>query len=201
MKRREFIAHLGASTVWPVVARAQHQPMEKLPRIGTITNFPNENFEAFIQGLREAGYVVGRNVLVESRFHGSAFERIHAFAVELVDLKCSVLFTAAPYGIDGAMKATSTIPIVGVDLESDPVAKGWVKSLARPAGNFTGLFLDIPELAGKQIELLKEAVPTISHLAILWDATIGLTQFQAAQMAMNSSRITVASFPIRDIEQ
>jgi len=202
VRRRDFLAVIGGAVLSrPLETRAQQLGGEKLPRIGSITSFPNENFEAFIQGLREAGYVDGRNILLENRFHRGAVDRIHAFAVELVRLKCSVLFTGAAYAIDAAMNATSTIPIIGVDLESDPVAKGWVKSLARPAGNFTGLFLDIPELAGKQIELLKEAVPTISHLAILWDATIGLTQFQAAQMAMNSSRITVASFPIRDIEQ
>jgi ABC-type uncharacterized transport system substrate-binding protein len=77
------------------------------------------------------------------------------------------------------VRATSTIPIVGIDLESDPIANGWAKSIARPGGNLTGFFLDLPELGGKQIELLKEAVPTLSRLALLWDSTVGLTQFRA----------------------
>jgi putative tryptophan/tyrosine transport system substrate-binding protein len=81
--------------------------------------------------------------------------------------------------IQALVRATSTIPIVGIDLESDPIANGWAKSIARPGGNLTGFFLDLPELGGKQIELLKEAVPTLSRLALLWDSTVGLTQFRA----------------------
>ena len=200
MRRREFITLFGgAVAAWPVVARAQ-QLVGKLRKIGSISNFRNENFEAFIQGLREAGYVDGQNMLLETRFHGGALDRVDEFAAELVALKCSVIFAAAPYAIQAAMKATTTIPIIGVDLESDPVASGWVKSLARPGGNITGFFLDIPELGGKQIELLKEAVPTTARLAILWDATIGKVQFHATETAMRPSGVTLESFPIRLVE-
>ena len=199
MRRREFLGALGgAAAIWPLAARAQ-QPAARLPRIGSISNFRNENLDAFVQGLREAGYVDGQNMLLETRFYDGAVGRIDEFASELVALRCSVIFASAPYAIQAAIKATRTIPIVGVDLESDPVARGWVKSLARPGGNFTGLFLDIPELGGKQIELLKEAVPTISRPAILWDPTIGATQFQATEAAMRGSGVTLASFPIRSV--
>jgi putative ABC transport system substrate-binding protein len=95
------------------------------------------------------------------------------------------------------VKATSTIPIVGVDLESDPVASGLVKSVSRPGGNFTGFFLDIPELGGKQIELLREAVPGISRLGVLWDATIGLVQFRATEMAPRPAGVMLQSLPIQ----
>src|SRR5262249_36575626 len=149
MKRREFITLLGASAAaWPLAARAQ-QPAGKLPKIGSIQNFRNENFEAFIQGLREAGYMDGQNVLLETRFYSGAIDRIDEIARDLVALKCSVILATAPYAIRAVMNVTSTIPIVGIDLESDPVASGWASSLARPGRNLTGLFLDIPELGGK----------------------------------------------------
>jgi len=199
MKRRAFIRLLGGAAAWPLVARAQ-QPAEKLARIGSIQNFRNENFEAFIQGLREAGYVDGQNMLLETRFYAGVLDRIDEFTSELVALKCSVILATAPYAVQAVMKATSTIPIVGIDLESDPVANGWVKSLARPGGNLTGFFLDIPELGGKQIELLKEAVPTVARLAVLWDATIGTVQFGATETAARPSGVTLESFPIRNVE-
>ena len=199
MKRREFITLAGGAAAWPLAARAQ-QPARKLPRVGSIQNFQNENFEAFIQGLREVGYVDGQNILLETRFYGGARDRIDEFARDVVALKCSVILATGPYAIRAVMNATSTIPIVGIDLESDPVANGWVKSLARPGGNFTGFFLDIPELGGKQIELLKEAVPTITRLAVLWDATIGTVQFRATETAARPSGVTLESFPIRSVE-
>ena len=199
MKRREFITLAGGAAAWPLAARAQ-QPARKLPRVGSIQNFQNENFEAFIQGLREVGYVGGQNILLETRFYGGALDRIDEFARDVVALKCSVILATGPYAIRAVMNATSTIPIVGIDLESDPVANGWVKSLARPGGNFTGFFLDIPELGGKQIELLKEAVPTITRLAVLWDATIGTVQFRATETAARPSGVTLESFPIRSVE-
>ena len=93
------------------------------------------------------------------------------------------------------MKATSTIPIVGIDLESDPVASGWAAGLAHPGRNLTGIFLDLPELGGKQIELLKEAVPTLFHLAVLWDSTIGGVQFRATEAAARVAGVTLQSPP------
>ena len=140
MTRREFITLLGGAAAWPLAARAQ-QAAGKLPRIGSISTFRNENFEAFIEGLREAGRVDGQNMRLETRFHGGSLAGIDQFASELVALKCVVILAGAPYAIQAVINATSTIPIVGIDLESDPVASGWVKTLARPGGNFTGLFL------------------------------------------------------------
>ena len=174
MRRREFLSLLGSSAAaWPLAAHAQEK-IDDLPRIGILHSSPNENFEATTEGLREARYIDGQNVLLEKRFYGTGTDRIEAFAKELVALKCKVIFASAPYAIQAALKATNRIPIVGVDLESDPVSNGWAQSLARPGGNLTGLFLDLPELGGKQIELLREAAPRLSHLAVLWDATIGM---------------------------
>jgi putative tryptophan/tyrosine transport system substrate-binding protein len=199
MRRRDFIALVGGAAAWPLGAHGQ-QSAGKLPRIGSISNFRNENYEAFIQGLREAGYVDGQSMLLETRFHGGALDRIDEFAGELVALKCSVILAGTPYAIRAVMKATSTVPIVGIDLESDPVASGWVKSLARPGGNITGFFLDIPELGSKQIELVKEAVPTVTRLGGLWDTTIGTVQFRATETASRSSGITLESLPIRGVD-
>jgi putative ABC transport system substrate-binding protein len=197
-KRREFITLLGAAA-WPLAVRAQ-QSAATLPRIGAIQPVRSENSEAFEQGLRDAGYVHGQNVLLETRFPGTALDRLDEVAREFVALKCTVIFASNPYGIRAATKATSTIPIVGVDLESDPVASGLVKSVARPGGNFTGFFLDIPELGGKQIELLMEAVPRVSRVAVLWDAAIGAVQFQATETAPRPAGVTLQSLPFRRVE-
>ena len=111
--------------------------------------------------------------------------------------KCDVIVAAAPYAIKVALAATSTIPIVGIDLESDPVASGWVRSLNRPGGNLTGLFLDLPELGGKQIQLFKEAVPRLSRVAVLWDSTIGGVQFRATEAAGRGAGLVVQSLAIQ----
>ena len=136
-------------------------------------------------------------MLVETRFYGAMLDRIGEFANDLVTLKCDVIFAAAPYAIQAVMKATSTIPIVGTDLESDPVANGWARNLGRPGGNLTGLFLDLPELGGKQIEFLKEAVPTLSSMAVVWDSTIGVVQFRATETTARSAGIALLSLPIQ----
>jgi putative tryptophan/tyrosine transport system substrate-binding protein len=201
MRRRDFIKVVaGSAMTWPLAARAQQAP-DKLPRIGSIQTEPGENTPAFSQGLREAGYVDGQNIILDTRYHHGSLARIDGFARELVALKCSVIVAASPYAIRAVLKETNTIPIVGIDLESDPVANGWAKSLARPGGNLSGLFLDIPELGGKQIELLKNVVPPLTRLAVLWDAAIATLQFHAIDTAARSSGVTLESFPIRNAEE
>src|SRR5215475_2912426 len=125
-----------------------------------------ENFQAFVEGLRELGYVPGQTVLLETRIHGASAERAEEFAHELVSLQCNVIFAATPYAIAAVMRATRVVPTVGIDLEDDPVASGWAQSIPRPGGNLTGLFLGLPELGGKQIELLKEAMPRLADVAV-----------------------------------
>jgi putative ABC transport system substrate-binding protein len=197
MQRREFITLLlTATAARPLEAHAQ-QPPGELPRVCSIHAGRNENSDAFFRGLKEAGYVDGQNLRVDARFLETAFDRVDEVVRELVGLKCSVIFASNPYAIQAATKATKKIPIVGVDLESDPVASGLVNSVARPGGNFTGFFLDIPELGGKQIELLMEAVPGVSRLAVLWDATIGEVQFRATETAPRPAGVTLKSLPVR----
>ena len=197
MKRREFITLLGgAAAAWPLAARAQ-QRTANIPRVGFLLNVQSELVEALFKGLRDAGYIEGQNVVVETRFAGNMLDRIDHFANELVALNCNLIFAAGPYAIQALTKATSTIPLVAIDLESDPVANGWAASIARPGGNLTGFFLDLPELGGKQIELLKEALPTLSRVAFLWDSTVGLIQFRATEAVARTAGVASLSLPIQ----
>ena len=123
--RREFITLLGSAAVapsmlWPLSGRAQ-ELSGKVPRIGFLQRIRNENVVAFIQGLRDAGYTDGQNVLIETRIFETTLDRLPDLANELVNLKCNVIVAASRYAFEAAMRATGTIPIVGIDLESDPV--------------------------------------------------------------------------------
>jgi ABC-type uncharacterized transport system substrate-binding protein len=178
---------------------AEAQQARQVPRIGFLQAAQNENMTAFVQALRDLGYVDGQNVLIETRIYGDRLDQLPTLAHELVTLQCDVLLAAAPYAIRAAMSATSTLPIVGIDLESDPVASGWARSLSHPGGNLTGFFLDLPELGGKQIQLLMEAVPGLSRVGVLWDTTIGDVQFRATEAAARAAGVTLRSLAIRRV--
>lgn len=197
MRRREFMAAVGGVVVWPSPVWAQ-QSAVKVYKIGLLQGSQNENTLAFTQGLKDLGYIDGQNAKIEVRFFGTRLDQIDELAKELVNLRCGVVVAAGPQAIKAATAATRTIPIVGIDLESDPVASGWATSLGRPGGNFTGLFLGVPELGGKQVELLREAVPTLSRLAVVWDSSIGAVQFYATQSAARAVGIELNSLPIQN---
>jgi putative ABC transport system substrate-binding protein len=182
----------------PLAAEAQQGG--KAPRIGFLQGSQNENAVAFTQALRDAGYVDGHSAILETRIYGQLIERLPEIANELVARKCDVIVAAGPYAIRAATRATTTIPVVGIDLESDPVANGWARSLGRPGGNFTGLFLDAPELGGKEVQLLKEAVPGLSRIGILWDSSIGDLQFRATEKVGREAGLVVQSIAIRRVE-
>jgi putative ABC transport system substrate-binding protein len=160
-------------------ARAEAQQPTKIPRIGfQSAAFPSANaarIEAFRQGLRELGYVEGKNIVIEYRYAEGKLDRLSELAAELVRLKVDVIVTAAPSSTRAAKKATSTIPIV-MAFDNDPVGSGFVASLARPGGNITGLSNLAPEISGKQLELLKEIVPRLSHVAVLRTSTLTSAQ-------------------------
>jgi ABC-type uncharacterized transport system substrate-binding protein len=180
---------------------AEAQQARQVPRIGFLQPAQNENMTAFVQALRDLGYVDGQNVLIETRIYGDRLDQLPKLANELVTLQCDVILAAAPYAIRAAMSATSTIPIVGNDLESDPVESGWARSLSHPGGNLTGFFLDLPELGGKHIQLLMEAVPGLSRVGVLWDSTIGDVQFRATEAAARAARVTLRSLAIQRVEE
>jgi putative ABC transport system substrate-binding protein len=199
MDRRAFIGTLaGGLLAAPLAAEAQQA--SKLPKIGFLQGTLNENAVAFVDALRDAGYVDGQNAVLETRIYGVTFDRLPQLARDLVALKCDVIFATGPYAIKAAIAATNKVPIVGLDLESDPVSRGWAKSLSRPGGNITGLFLDLPELGGKQIQLLREVVPGISRVGVLWDSNIGDVQFRATQTAARTLGVVVHSLPMQRAE-
>ena len=143
-----------------------------MPRIGYL-GFPSRSAnsarnEAFRQGLRELGYVEGKNIVIEWRFAEGKLDRVPALAAELVRLKVDVIVTGGSGSTRPANEATNTIPIVMAQ-DPDPVGNGFIASLARPGGNITGLSTLAPELSGKQLELLKEIVPKLSRVAVLRD--------------------------------
>jgi putative ABC transport system substrate-binding protein len=126
--------------------------------------------EAFRQGLRELGYVEGKNIVIEYRYAEEKLDRLPALAAELVRLKVDVIVSGGPGATRPAKEATNTIPVV-MTFDNDPVANGFVASLARPGGNITGLSTLAPEISGKQLELLKEIVPKLSRVAVLGSST------------------------------
>ena len=167
MKRRKFIALVGGAALgWPVAASAQ-QPA-KVARIGYLASNlavgPHLQ-EAFLQGLRDLGYVEGRNVVIEYRDAEGKFERLPALAADLVALKVDVILAPGTPHALATKQATRTLPIVFA-AATDPVTDGLVTNLARPGGNLTGL--SVLGLIGKRLELLTQAVPGISRVAVLW---------------------------------
>jgi len=165
------------------VATAQ-QP-SKLPKIGFLVapsrSFFANRIESFQQGLHSLGYVEGKNIAIEYRYAEGKADRLPALAAELVGLKVDVIVTSATPSVLAAKKATSTIPIVFVSV-SDPVGNGIVASLARPGGNITGLTILAPELSGKRLELLKEAVPNVTRVATLWNSANPSQELQWKEM-------------------
>jgi putative ABC transport system substrate-binding protein len=153
-------------------ATAQQPP--KVPRIGFLgAASPSANTprtDAFRQGLRELGYVEGKDIAIEYRAAEGKLDRLPALAAELVRLKVDVIVTSGPSVTRAVKEATTTIPIV-MGFDTDPVGNGFVASLARPGGNITGLSVVSPELSGKQLELLKEIVPKLSRVAVLGTST------------------------------
>jgi putative tryptophan/tyrosine transport system substrate-binding protein len=168
MNRRTFLYGLTFAVVPAPLAAGAQQPA-KVPRIGyLVPNLAATPPEAFRQGLRDLGYVEGRNLMIEYRDAEGKFERLPALAAELVALKVDIIVAPNTVGVLAAKQATRTLPIVFATA-GDPVASGLVTSLARPGGNVTGLSILAPELIGKCLELLKQAVPGVSRVAALWE--------------------------------
>ena len=168
MKRRDFIALVGGTAVWPLAAQAQQRP--KMLRIGTISTLARERptWRAFEQRLRELGYVEGENLAVdysiERNFH------LYASATqEMIRRKVDIIVATSNDVLKSAMAATNTLPIVMVALDFDPFRLGYLTSLARPTGNVTGVFLQQVELSLKRLQILKEAFPTIEAATVFWD--------------------------------
>jgi putative tryptophan/tyrosine transport system substrate-binding protein len=201
MRRRDFITLLGgAAAAWPVLARAQ---VGKLPTIGFLGADPaafSPWTAAFVAHLRELGWIENRNVAIEYRWSEGRTERYAEIAAEFVRLKVDVIVTVGS-AVPTVRQATSVIPIVFA-VASDPVGNGLVASLAKPGGNVTGLSLQAANLAGKRIELLREVVPQLRRLAIIFN--VGnpqpVLEMEETETTTRALGIEVALIEIRRVE-
>ena len=165
--RRAFMSALAGGLLASPITTFAQQPT-KLPRIGILGNLDTPDWEGLRQGLKELGYVDGRNVTMEWRWSEGRTDRLPALAIELVQLKVDVIVAPGTQAIGAAKQATSTIPIV-MATSAYPDKIGFVESLARPGGNVTGLSNFAPQLIGKRLELLKEIAPKVTRVAVLWN--------------------------------
>jgi putative ABC transport system substrate-binding protein len=205
MDRRTFVGGVaGGLLAWPLATAAQ-QPV-KVQVVGVLYpgNFRGPILDNARQGLRDLGYIDGKNIAFEVRLAGGKPETLPGLAADLVRRKVDVLLTIGPDALGAARDATSAIPIVAVDLESDPVQAGFARSLAQPGGNITGYFLDQPGLAGKWLELIREAVPGTRRIAVLVDSTTGPWQLASIKRAAEKLRIELQILEVRtsgDLDQ
>jgi putative ABC transport system substrate-binding protein len=205
MHRRELITLLGgAAAAWPLAASAQ-QP-HKVARIGFLGN-STAALEAnlvgpFRDGLRELGYEEGRDIVIEYRWADGRYERFPVLIAELVALKVDAIVTAGTPASVAVKNVTTTIPLVMVAV-GDPVATGLVASLARPGGNITGLTSMSVEMEGKRLELLREMIPKISHIAVLWNAASPIQIIEEAEVraAAQVLEMKILSLGVRTREQ
>jgi putative ABC transport system substrate-binding protein len=202
MKRRDFIALLGgAAASWPLAARAQRpaKPVIGFLGLASPSTFASR-IEAIRQGLRDFGYVEGTNITIEYRWAEGRYERLPELAAELVRSNVDLIITHATPGSLAAKRATTTIPIVMAAI-GDPVATGVVASIARPGGNITGQTFFNPELRVKRVELLKEAMPRLTHVAVILNpdnpGQVG-PEFQAMEKAAQALNIKLQPFRLRE---
>ena len=187
-------------TVPLITGLAQAQEAGKVPRIGWLGSVPMpdvpERQEHFRRGLRELGYIEGKNIVIEWRSSEGILDRNPALAAELVRLKVDVIVSAAVSLTRAAKAATSTVPIVMAQ-DADPVGNGFVASLARPGGNITGLSTLAPELSGKKLEILKEVVPTLSRVAVFETSTYRDTTSKEIELAAQVLKIKIQYLDVR----
>jgi putative tryptophan/tyrosine transport system substrate-binding protein len=197
MKRREFIGLIGAAATWPLAARGQ-QPRKKNPRLAILLfNSPQiDPIEPLLQGLQSLGYLDGKSIEIQYRYAEGKAERLPALAAELVQLTPDVIFAYGGDVAPHAKRATATIPIVAM-VSNDPVQSGLVTSISRPGGNVTGITLIYDDLAGKMLELLKEVLPEISRVAVLWNPDHADPEYRETQRVAASQGVQLQPLPVR----
>lgn len=203
MKEKIFVLVVSSFILGAVYSAGAQQTAKTLPRIGVISSTgtaesPWPLFDAFRLGLSDLGYVEGKNILIESRYAEGRLDRMPGLVNELVQQKVDVIVAVNNVIIRAAKEATKTIPIVMIS-SVDPVAAGYVESFARPRGNITGLAHLGRDLSAKRVELLKELLPKMSRVAVLWDAdgpgpAIAVKEYEAAARAF---KIEIRSLAIR----
>jgi putative ABC transport system substrate-binding protein len=199
MRRREFITLVGGAAAWPLTARAQQS--HRVPRIGVLllgtpTSFAART-QAFVEGLRDLGYVEGRTVAIEWKWGQDRVERLPDLAAELVGSQVDVILTGGTPAAKTLKNVTRTIPIV-MAIVGDPVAAGLVESLARPGGNATGFSIVATDLSGRRLQLLKEIVPGLSSVAVMSNGENPQSQseLRETQIAARRLDLRLHSVPI-----
>ena len=203
MKRREFITLLGGAVTWPIAGRAQQR--ERMRRIGVLMSArPDDPYQttylsAFMQGLQERGWTIGRNVRVDYRWGAGNTDLFRKYATELVALAPDVILATAGSIVGALQKESGTVPIVFVTT-IDPVGGGWVESLARPGTNATGFAAYEFSIGGKWLGLLKEVAPALKRVAVMRDSSVpaGSGGFAAIQTAATSSGVELTPIGVRD---
>jgi putative ABC transport system substrate-binding protein len=205
MRRRKFIAFVGgALAVWPLALRAQQG--ERVRRIGVLMNRAATDQEAtagiaaFAQGLAQLGWTIDGNVRIEYRYGANGADASRKYAAELVALAPDVILASGTVQVAALQQATPSVPIV-FTVVSDPVAAGFVDSLARPGGNTTGFMQSEHSLNAKLLELLKQIAPQLTRAAVLRDVTnpAGIAQFSAIQAVASSLGVVVSPISVRDV--
>ena len=194
MDRRAFISGATLALLTAPLA-AEAQTAANKPRIGMLGGNPIAPalYETFKQGLGQVGFTERQVVIVQQDAAGVP-SRIPARAADLIRDKVDVIFATGPVALAAAVEASKTIPIVAIDLESDPIALGYAKTLARPGGNVTGVFLDLPELSAKQLQVFREIVPGLSRVALVGDSIGNAAQFLVTERAAETLGVKVQAF-------
>jgi putative tryptophan/tyrosine transport system substrate-binding protein len=195
INRRTFLGVVaGGFLALPLAARGES--VGRIARVGYLTGAARNTMPVstsnFVDRLRELGYAEGRNLVIDYRFADTEV-RLRQLASELIHASADVIYAQNPYALRAAAAATTTIPIVGYDYETDPVAAGFAASLPHPGGNVTGVFLDQPDISAKQLQLLKEMVPQVSRVAVLWDDPLAGSQRAAVEDAGRRLGVTILS--------
>jgi putative ABC transport system substrate-binding protein len=205
MRRRDFIWLLGgATTAWPLAARAQEG--QRMRRIGALMNLAADDPEAlgritaFVQDLQHLGWTNGRNVRIDARWAAGNADNFRKYAAELVALAPDGILATSTQAVAALQQATHTVPIVFV-LVIDPVGAGLVASLARPGGNTTGFTVFEYGMSGKWVELLKEIAPGVRRVAVLRDLAIGIAQLAAIQAVAPSFGVELSVIGVRDADE
>jgi putative ABC transport system substrate-binding protein len=199
---KTFINLALSSMLFALCSSAQAQHPAKIPRLGILTggsaSSDSTRIQAFLQGLRELGWVEGQNIVIEYRHAEGKLDRFKKLAAELITSRVDIIIAQAPAAVRAAKGASSTIPIVMAH-GGDPVAQGFVASLARPGGNVTGLSNFSAELSGKRLELLKEAFPNVSRVAVIWnpDAPGPVLSFTELEIAAKALKVPLQSLQVR----
>jgi putative ABC transport system substrate-binding protein len=203
MRRREFLTVLGGAVAWPLSAHAQQSPAKKW-QMGFLAQGYEKFYDALFEGLRELGYTEGREFVVERRYAQGHSERFQEFATEMVRLKVDIVIVSTTPAAMAVKNATTTIPVVFPNAIS-PVESGLVDSLAHPGGNITGGAAQTAALSTKRLEILKEVVPGLSRVAVLWNAANPALAYPWRQTQAAAGDLAVALRPLevrdpKDIE-